>query len=88
MIESNQCLEQFRAKTWDELNNTVQDETKYLMSSELNKERLLESINTLFVKDPSRMLKLYTGRGGMEMFQKVLKENLEKSDEIFGDLDY
>ena len=48
----------------------------------------MESISQLFVKDPTRTLKLYTGVGGMEMFQRAMQESLEKDDKIFGDLDY
>lgn len=48
----------------------------------------MDSISQLFIKDSNRPLKLYTGRGGMEMFQKAMQESLEKDDKKFGDLDY
>ncbi len=112
------CFDEvFRAKTWEELSS--RDETEYLLSTEANRERLLESVGDLWVKDPTRLLKiqpyskplewdditkaleasiypypvdrtvkLYTGEGGMRLFQQAMQENIENFEEKFGDSDF
>lgn len=72
----------------------VKDPTKLLklVPNSYNRELEFEDIRRAIEANmppwrEERPIRLYTGRGCMEMFQAAMKESLEKSDEIFGDYD-
>ena len=80
--EYNQDLQRFEPKTYEELHNvkpqtisTTCTTTSREYSKDASSLQKLESIfNEAFRQEPSeRILKLYTGAGGLEAFNKVFK---------------
>jgi len=70
---SNDYLSKFEPKTWDEIKEQPSHDNIWVKDP----EKLLKP-------EPSRQITLMTGRGGMELFQKAMKEMFEKEQENFG----
>lgn len=41
---------------------------------ELTLDKLKDTLNGIFIKDPERTVKIYTGKGGMDLIQKAFEE--------------
>lgn len=79
---SNEYLSKFEPKTWDEIKEQPSHDNIWVKDP----EKLLKLKIGIWsqVQEPSRQVTLMTGRCGMELFQKAMKEMFEKEREKFG----
>lgn len=81
---SNEYLSKFEPKTWDEIKEQPSHDNIWVKDPE--KLLKLEPMTGIWsqLQEPSRQITLMTGRGGMELIQKAMKEMFEKEREKFG----
>ena len=76
LSEYNQDLQRFEPKTYEDLHDIKHQTISTTCTTtrrEFSYQVLENTINELFVKDPERTLKLYTGAGGLKSFHKVFQ---------------